>query len=262
METGPDLETTKGEAEGQDAASSAPERSVKANERSATIDAFPAPPTHFPIPPTGGSRFGSNVNLASTSTPTDQNKPPREALDPPEPTTLTPFPRFTESPIPESALTTPVTDEPHRSAARHNEPYVPTTPSGSTSPEAHGLQKSAPAPARDRDSVPSSSSYSPTTYSSRSYAPSQSSRPPETDRASSSTPGQIATPSPSMPSSYRRGDYMNEAEFGFRRSVESPRARTVEPSLGKIVEPNDTGRSNGSMVAALRDRYSRGVSDT
>lgn len=254
-ETIPNPATTRDEAEDNDAASSVAERSAKANERSATIDAFPAPPTHFPIPPTGGSRFGSKVNLATTSAPTDQEKQQRDTLDPPEPTGLTPFPRFTESPTPESALSTPVTDEHRSSAAFRDEAYMPPALSNSTSPETNGLAKLTLA--RDREPVPPSS-YSPTTHTSRPYLPSQPSRPPETDGASSSTSGQIVTPSPSIPSSYRRGDYMNDAEFGVRRSVESPRARTLEPS--KVIEPNDTGRSSGSMVAALRDRYSRGVS--
>ncbi|KAI1786752.1 hypothetical protein LXA43DRAFT_753753 [Ganoderma leucocontextum] len=252
-ESSPNPETTRKDAED---ASSVAERSAKANERSATIDAFPAPPTHFPIPPPGGSRFGSKVNLASTSALTDQEKQQREALDPPESTTLTPFPRFTESPTPESALSTPVTDEPRSSATPRDEPCMPPVLSHSTSPETNGPQKSTHA--HDRETIPPSSSYSQTTHPSRPYVPSQPGRPLATEGASSSMSGQIATPLPSIPSSYRRGDYMNDAEFGVRRSVDSSRARTVEPSLGKVLEPNDTGRSNGSVVAAMRDRYSRG----
>ncbi len=258
MESRPNPEATREEAEDNDAASSVVARSATANERSATIDAFPAPPTHFPIPPVGGSRFGSNVNLASTPAPTDHGKQQHEALDPPEPNRLTPFPRFTESPTPESALSTPVRDEPRSSVTPRDEPYVSQVLSNSILPETNGLQRSTPA--REREPV-SPSSYFPTTRPSLPYTPSPSCRSLETEGASSSTAAQIATPSPSIPSSYRRGDYMNEAEFGVRRSVESPRARTVEPSLGKVIEPNDTGRSNGSVVAALRDRYSRGVSD-
>lgn len=104
------------------------------------------------------------------------------------------------------------------------------------------------------------------TDSPSSYSASQSSHPhsPVTRRASldadkqsaSTITEQIATPSPSVPSSYKRGDYMDDAEFGVRRSSDSSRTRTMEPSLGKIVERNDTGKSNGS-VAALRDRYAR-----
>ena len=53
---------------------------------------------------------------------------------------------------------------------------------------------------------------------------------------------------------------MDDAEFGVRRSLDSPRSRNAESTTGKVIEPNDTGRSNGSVVAALRDRYARGVS--
>ena len=53
---------------------------------------------------------------------------------------------------------------------------------------------------------------------------------------------------------------MDDAEFGVRRSLDSPRSRNAESAIGKVIEPNDTGRSNGSMVAALRGRYARGVS--
>ncbi|RPD54309.1 hypothetical protein L226DRAFT_280656 [Lentinus tigrinus ALCF2SS1-7] len=109
---------------------------------------------------------------------------------------------------------------------------------------------------RDRQQ-PVPSSYSQTSHSSHSSSPVMGRTRLDPEREGAPTPEQVTTPSPSVPSSYRRGDYIDDAEFGVRRSSESSRVRTMEPSLGRIVERNDTGKSTGSMVAALRDRYAR-----
>ncbi|OBZ72236.1 hypothetical protein A0H81_07444 [Grifola frondosa] len=64
--------------------------------------------------------------------------------------------------------------------------------------------------------------------------------------------------SPVSPS--RKAAYVDDGEFGVRRSMDGgqqPKLRGAEPSLTAVVERSDTGKSQGSVVAALRDRYAR-----
>ncbi|TBU52736.1 hypothetical protein BD310DRAFT_831621 [Dichomitus squalens] len=255
----PNSDTTSKEAEDRPAPQSGVEQLVNADERSATIDAFPAPPTHFPMPPANGSKFNSNANAVTTPSPTSpptqeiQNRSEATRLDLPESSSLTPFPRFTESPTPES--TSALTND-FRSPTRAGPLTTPADSNSVSLPDSNSE--------RDREQGPPPFSYSQTSRSSQSYASSQVSRPTiDTEKgASRSTAEQVATPSPSVPTSYRRGDYMEDAEFGVRQSLESPRLRAAEPTPGRALEPNDTGRSNGSVVAALRDRYARGPGPT
>ena len=230
----------------------------------ASLAAFPAPPTHYPIPRLNGSRFGSNAPPPPTSSQTSNPNALAEPAPESQDSGLTPFPRLTESPIPDSALNTPALTEDNRSPPTPRTELA--TPLTTTAPPSVGRDvadtkpdNSYAASMRDRQQPPPPSSYSQTSQSSHSQSSPVMGRTrlePERE-GPAPVPEQVSAPSPSVPSSYKRGDYMDDAEFGVRRSSESSRVRTMEPSLGKIVERNDTGRSTGSMVAALRDRYAR-----
>ncbi|KAH9933642.1 uncharacterized protein BXZ73DRAFT_46315 [Epithele typhae] len=200
----------------------------------ANLAAFPAPPTHVPTPRAGGSRF----NSVASPPPQEVRSDSQEQDD-----SLTPFPRM-ESPLPESAGRTPnLTEDSVSLPSSRTElitPDVSSAPLPDTMPE-----DSKPPRDEDRSAPPSSYSHA-----------SRSDQDPE-----SPSPDLISSPRPGLPasSSYRRGDYIDEAEFGVRRGIDAPRSRAPlsnEPPLAKIVERTDTGRSTGSMVAALRDRYS------
>ncbi|TFK79935.1 hypothetical protein K466DRAFT_504748 [Polyporus arcularius HHB13444] len=218
----------------------------------ASLAAFPAPPTHFPIPRLNGSRFNSNAALPPSSL-TDLSPESQDSGH-------TPFPRLSESPIPDSALNTPALTEDNRSPPTPRTELA--TPPTTTVHHSIGRENADAKPDtafaasfRERQQV--APSYSQTSQSSHSQSsPVMSRTRLEPDREGVA-PEVVSAPSPSVPSSYKRGDYMDDADFGVRRSSESGRARTSEPSLGKIVERNDTGKSTGTVVAALRDRYAR-----
>ncbi|KAI0749964.1 hypothetical protein C8Q80DRAFT_1100838 [Daedaleopsis nitida] len=227
-------------------------------ERSATLAslaAFPAPPTHFPVPRAGGSRFNS------VASPPPQNLLANPAPESQDSNGLTPFPRLTESPISDTMLPTSAPTEDSRSlptprTESYNPPLHP--PSGDLSQSRAEDAQTTHNRDRDHDRAPPPSSYSQTSHSTHSHPSPISTRVRlDADQQASPVADYVVAPSPSVPSSYRRGDYVDDAEFGVRRSSESTRARTMEPSLGKIVERTDTGKSTGSMVAALRDRYVR-----
>jgi hypothetical protein len=75
------------------------------------------------------------------------------------------------------------------------------------------------------------------------------------------TIGSRSSSSNGASSSFRRGDYLDDREFGVDNSAEAAqlRAKTLSPAHRRI-EGNDASKGNGGMVAAIRDKYSRAVS--
>ncbi|KAI0648820.1 hypothetical protein C8Q79DRAFT_998792 [Trametes meyenii] len=217
----------------------------------ASLAAFPAPPTHFPLPPLGGSKF--TASPVSTSTQELHPDTPQEIQDS---VGLAPFPRLTESPTPQ----TPALTEDSRSPPTpRNELFTPSLPPPApASSDEHTSNKG------ERDSSTNDvgkalratlvQATSSTSSQTSSVSPSQDSR-EHSRRFSQVANGSIPAQSPE---SHKHGDYVDDAEFGLRRSGDPGRTRTAEPSLPKVIERSDTGKSNGSVVAALRDRYTRG----
>ncbi|KAI0364323.1 hypothetical protein BV20DRAFT_974598 [Pilatotrama ljubarskyi] len=218
----------------------------------ASLAAFPSPPTHYPLPPLGGSRF----NASTASTPAQEHSElSQESQGGPA---LAPFPRFTESPIPEMGHT-PLTEDSRSPPTPRTELFTPpsTTPRSAGEPLVRQDDSDLPTPGPGKPAQPAH----PQTAQSNS---SQSSSATPTRNQSEQRTSTSSEPPPSQsgvsPGPYKRGDYVDDAEFGARRSPDAARPRPAEPSLTKIVERSDTGKSNGSgsMVAALRDRYARG----
>ncbi|CDO78041.1 hypothetical protein BN946_scf184724.g5 [Trametes cinnabarina] len=220
----------------------------------ASLEAFPVPPTHLPLPQVGGSKFGNSPG----SSPTHEARPElsQDSLRTP---VLTLFPRLTESPVPEDTSALPAPNNGRSPSTPRTE--LPTASSSAESP-------SAEAPSAKRvESPPNLStdlarnSILPDVSAPHSTSPSGSNqsqiesakRPPSPPTVSASAHPFAANVPP-----HARGDNVGDAEFGVRRSADVAKPRAVEPSLSKIVERTDTGKSNGSVVAALRDRYSRG----
>ncbi|EIW57849.1 uncharacterized protein TRAVEDRAFT_150499 [Trametes versicolor FP-101664 SS1] len=213
----------------------------------ASLAAFPSPPTHFPLPPLGGSKFTPVQETHSELSQGSQGS-----------SGLAPFPRLTESPTPESVSTPALTDDSRSPPTPRTELFTP--PPFATS------QPSAGAPSHDknsRDFPAHNSSQSQAPYAQATPTSSQSSsvphhqEPPQAERglpALSESPTNQTSPTSGA---YRRGDYADDAEFGVRRSADVSRPRAAEPSLTRVVERSDTGKSQGSVVAALRDRYAR-----
>lgn len=62
-------------------------------------------------------------------------------------------------------------------------------------------------------------------------------------------------------STFRRGDYLENREFGVDSSTDAAqlKAKTLD-SVQRRIEGSDTSKGNGSVVAAIRDKYTRAVS--
>ncbi|EMD33318.1 hypothetical protein CERSUDRAFT_126091 [Gelatoporia subvermispora B] len=219
----------------------AKERTSKSSNSLASLDSFPTPPTHFPIPPINGVRPPSGPTTPVT---------PKELRE--ESTTssrtssnVAPFPRLAESPIPEDPNETqkpPLTTGPV-SPLQHNEVLTPV----SQGPSATDIKT-----AGSRGSGISSTG---TAESALSGLSAQASSPAHAESENATDAGHVR---PKASAAYRKGDYVDDAEFGVRKSMEaaSQGRHRASGSISKI-ERSDTGKSNGSVVAAMRDRYSR-----
>ncbi|KAH9178311.1 hypothetical protein EDB89DRAFT_1930543 [Lactarius sanguifluus] len=176
------------------------------------------------------------------------------------------LPRVTESPLEEIASVPILTDGPlpPDSSQDHLAP-PPTTsaPNGKSASssvtegpraniddtnDAPSLPASNPAPLREPPpaSVPPPPPLVPVSTQSRQ----QQDPAPSIDSRSSSVTGSN--------NGFRRGDYLDDREFGVDNSTEATplKAKTLDSPHSRI-ERSDTSRSNGNMVAAIRDRYTR-----
>ncbi|KAH9031087.1 hypothetical protein EDB84DRAFT_1493549 [Lactarius hengduanensis] len=238
----------------------------------ASLGSFPEPPNHFPIPPLTGS-FSSN---SATNSPIIQHGNPLgdgtmqirtssdvsgSSSDPPSI-----LPRVTESPLEEIASVPIPTDGllPPDSSQDHLAPHPTTSapngknasPSVTEGPrtnvdntnDAPSLPAPNPAPLRDPPpaSVPPPLTLVPVSTQSRQ----QQDPAPSIDSRSGSVTGYNNT--------FRRGDYLDNREFGVDDSTEATplKAKTLDSPQSRI-ERSDASRSNGNMVAAIRDRYTR-----
>jgi len=70
-----------------------------------------------------------------------------------------------------------------------------------------------------------------------------------------------ASSSTGASSTFRKGDYLEDREFGVDNSIDAAqlRAKTLD-SAQRRVEGSDTSKGNGIVVAAMRDKYTRAVS--
>lgn len=240
----------------------------------ASLGAFPEPPNHFPIPPLTRN-FSSN---SAANSPITQHSTPHgdgvlqirtssdvsgSSSDPPSI-----LPRVTESPLEEIAPAPVPTDgslPPDSSPNNLATPLTTTAQSGrgasstvTEGPEANtGDNDDAPsipapnaAPLRSSPpvSVPPPPAVVPGTQSRQQHDPA-----PSIDSRSNSVTG--------FSNTFRRGDYLDDREFGVDSSIETTplKAKTLDSPQSRI-DRSDTSRSNGNMVAAIRDRYTRAVS--
>ncbi|RDB25837.1 hypothetical protein Hypma_006620 [Hypsizygus marmoreus] len=193
-----------------------------------SLSAFPLPPTHFPIPPLRQQQPSQSQSSQSSAHANSPN-----------------MPRLTESPLPggedEDAhpdpsaspqyqnVPSPITAQPSQEQKFQVKHTVTNSDKGSASlsiVEEEAIRQ--PIPVRSQTALPTSSSY----------------------------PRDMHTPGPvEMNPQTTRGDYDDEREFGINTNYTS-KAPTVEGIKSSGVERNDTGESSGSIVAAMRNRYS------
>ena len=206
-----------------------------------SLSAFPSPPTHYPIPPLATQRLHPSQSQSSHSSSSISHVSPA-------------MPRLTESPLPEED---DVSADPSPSSRPPSDnPSSPDSDPSSTNQRFQDkvgeadIRKpalSTPSENEIRRPIPIRSQTVPVVESN--YR----------ENAASSGSG---SGSPSTGTTYSRGDYIaGEREFGMDNSGGySPTARTVDVVKSKNIERSDTGASNGSIVAAMRNRYSYRVS--
>ena len=234
-----------------------------------SLSAFPTPPTHFPIPPQRQPQSQQHQSSLSQSVASSSNLA---------------FPSSTysnelaESPVSANDDRSCISDigeyssgTTHDMHVRHNAPAadVPISP---PSPERRYRERPRiPDEQMNPDSLVASV---PSVTEIRRPIPtrSQTSLPPEvtnqTNRDGSVLRDPRYLPSSSMeskafiPASSIRGNTEGEGEFGVMNNIaETSNFRTHHsPKYPRPVERTDTGASNGSIVAAMRNRYSRNVS--
>jgi hypothetical protein len=237
----------------------------------ASLGSFPEPPNHFPIPPLTGS-FSSN---SATNSPTIQHSIShsdgamqiRTSSDV-SGSSSDPLPRVTESPLEEIAAAPVLTDRslpPDSSQDPLAAPF--TTPAQNGKNASSAVTEGPGANSEDNDDVPSFPT--PNTAPQRSSPP--GSMPPPPIPLPITQSRQQHDPTPSVDSrsksatgsrsAFKRGDYLDDREFGVDDSTETTalRAKTLDSPHSRI-DRSDTSRSNGNMVAAIRDRYTRAVS--
>lgn len=245
-----------------------------------SLGSFPEPPNHFPIPPLAGD-FSSNSETSSpivqynsstsqgdgqvqSRTSSDKS---RSSSDP-----SVALPRVTESPMEETIIAPALTNgsslpelpQDHLvtlvtapALIENSEIFAAAAHRGPNSGEPEvKVASSPPAPNTELlQSSPPAASVSapqllpiPGTQSHQRPEPA----PPVNSRSSSST---------GVSSTFKRGDYLDNREFGVDSSAEAMqlRAKTLD-SAQERVERSDTSKSNGGMVAAIRDKYTRAVS--
>lgn len=240
----------------------------------ASLGSFPEPPTHFPLPPLTTS-FSSN---SATNTPipqhnssglqTDGRMQSRTSSDVPGPSSgQTVFlPRVTESPLEESA--TPAWKNGSIEPSQAHAMMPPTAPASdgkngtSAAAEHPGPSSDVPGEAKIAPSPPTSNIESGLRPASVSSSPLPVSETQQRQQADpSSTINSRTSSSAGASSTFKRGDYLEDREFGVDSSTDAAqlRAKTLD-SAQRRVEGSDASKGNGSVVAAIRDIYTRTVS--
>jgi hypothetical protein len=242
----------------------------------ASLGSFPEPPNHFPIPPlttsfsTNSATNSLNIQQSSPILQGDGVAQSRTSSDVSGSSSGPPIAlsRVTESPLEESA--TPALSSGSLSSVLSQEP--PMTPLTTPVPDGRGGISAATERSGLNSDEPDESKVAPSHPASNPEPPL-----PASVLQSSLLPGfisqqrQQADPSPTInsrsssstgaSSSFRRGDYLDDREFGVDSSAEAAqlRGKTLGPAQRRI-EGNDNSKSNGGIVAAIRDKYSRSVS--
>ncbi len=215
------------------------DRSLSVNSL-ASLGFFPAPPTHFPLPPITNHTEGD----ISAQTPKDE--------------------RSIQSPLQSSSPAVNARTEPSTSSVyeklkateflsdSHSPVASPSTPVTSDKLRLHSVdEETAPTSPPPRQSTPNSSR----------STDALSTQPSVTDS------GQISTDRRGSPvlerssQGLKKGDYVEESEFGVRKAMEHRQqsVQDMQAVQSNAIERSDTGRSNKSVVAAMRDRYARTV---
>ncbi|KAI0297306.1 hypothetical protein B0F90DRAFT_1740927 [Multifurca ochricompacta] len=235
-----------------------------------SLGSFPEPPNHFPIPPLSGS-FSSNS--AATNSPVILYSLPIQGDGPFQSRTSSDvsgaLPRVTESPLEENAAAlAPETSSSPPESSRDALMTSPTAPvldeKNDISVAEDGLEPNTGEPTAIKDTP---SPQVPNPESLQRSIPFFVPPPPPLPAPTTQLRHQ---PEPALPinpranlstaagNTFRRGDYLDNREFGAEASTEAMQLKAKTPGFtwGRV-ERSDTLKSNGSMVAAIRDKYTR-----
>ena len=206
------------------------DRSLSVNSL-ASLSSFPPPPTHFPLPSLPSNDIENTRQLSSQSSSSSSSAPQLQ------PNTPTPSSQTSSTPTAaalgklrkDSATFFDFASPP---ASPTNQTHDPTTNEVVVLP---GHADGSSAQVQNKGKEPVS----------------------ELDRLQQSnltSPASDAT----KPRTYPQGDYANNSGFGARRAPSV--GPSTSPSLPRTVERSDTNRSSSSsVVAVMRDRYTRSV---
>jgi hypothetical protein len=237
-----------------------PRRTRRTSTSLASLAAFPSPPTHFPIPavstPSGNK---PSASLSGQSAPGSGSDNAEAAARSPRVGQRTPtvsfaaLPSLSESPRRDASAETAPASASNGKAHPAGYPF----PNASTPTEEPGQPQTTPPLAFEelhitpKDKQASLSKESPRELTS----PAEPLSPSDTG---TTTKGSSASGSQSG-HGLRRGDYMNEREFGVERPAFGQGSRSMDAIKSRGVQRNESMQSNGSLVAAMRGKYVHSV---
>lgn len=202
----------------------------------ASLASFPSPPTHFPLPFVRGNELSDSERGTK-----ELGQTARQA------SSEVPFPRNTESPAPMTPAESR-TEYPQSPPISYNDPPVATLSTSSTNStrEASNERTTAQMPSSKESRKPSerSDAQPPSSTTARSVKETQS--PTSSDLA------------PSIPESSMNDNSGDGTGFVDRKATVLEQSQAGVPGSTSI-ERSDTRNSTGSVVAALRDKYTRTV---
>lgn len=216
----------------------------------ASLGSFPAPPTHFPLPPVAGVKPPSRGDASLTPEPRE-NSAEAEAFSTPKSSMDTGHeepPLRLQPPVPPGQQGEDTFLDLNSPTSSPSNPIVGRSEAQGEAEKAKKQEESTTQPTTQSSSARTSEH----TSSSQPTSPTQ-----QQPVQSPMSPRRVSGPRPSS-SMFKRGDYMDDAEFGVRRS-ESMQPSSSQASGSKGLERSASRNSNGSVVAAMRDKYSRSV---
>ena len=208
----------------------------------ASLGSFPAPPTHFPLPPVTSVKQNERaLDARDSSNEAETFSTPKSSIDTGR----------------EDGLTLLLPKQQQQQQQNQSPPNQPQQPGEDTfldlnSPASspsnggrHNTITEEPSEMHNNERIPSQGTSS--TRTSEHVPAARATSPPSQSKHMPTSPRVVSGPRSSQ--IYKKGDYVNDAEFGVRKSMEAAAAPKLDRS--------DTGRSNTSL---LREKYARSVS--
>lgn len=213
-----------------------------------SLGSFPAPPTHFPLPPVTALKHGNS----STPEPRDTSVDPPETFSTPKSSMDLAHEELLRPSSQNKAQQQ--TDDTFLDLDMNSPASSPSTSRGNVLASGERAEQ----PREEGTTSQTTSQSSKMSESASSLQKTPPSSPGSQPTLSPTSPRRVSGPRPSVV--YKKGDYVEDTEFGVRRSTDMGATSSMQSPSPRL-ERTDTGRSNPSVVAAMRDKYSRSVSN-